>query len=529
MLLVAAATPAAARGQSTVDTGRTLTPLAAGVTYETFERIVGMERVRVYVLRAELSEPTVTSDLLYPGVVAKRELLSETARRTGAVAGVNGDFFDIEKSDAPLGTAIAAGELLKSPDEFVKLAGVGMDGVGRLRDSGLAGTLGLPSGSRVLHGLNRFKLFRDQIGLYTPRWGTYRRARTVDDSSTVHTVVVREGRVSDSIAGTREGEIPADGFELVGREQGAAELASLAVGDAVSASYEATFSSPVASPFRFAIGGVSYLVRDGAVTDNGAQDGVDRPVYPRTGIGFSASGRTMILVLVDGRQATSSGLGRTRDFAQLMKDSGAHEALHLDGGGSATMVVRRPGESRPRVANNPSDGAEATGLPGTEREVPNGVGIFSSAPRTEAPGADQAPPVTGAMAPRGPQARPRRLLISRRARRARRGGLVAVAVGCRSEAPCRGTLRLRAAYRPPAGGPVRRAEIARAGFELAPGTRRHLAVRLSDRGRSLVDSRRAIRVLVLGRLDADPGQVSGPTATASFRLVRTSGASRPRR
>lgn len=367
-----------------VDSNRTETEIAPGVTYGTFDRVTGSgDRARVYVLEARLGRSGTRAGLLWPGAVAQREKLSDLATQSGAVAGINGDFFDIDKSNAPLGMAIDERRLLKSPDEFVKFAGVGTDGVGRLRDAGFAGTVALPGDEAPLQGLNRFKLHSGQIGAYDSRWGSYGRARTVDDSSSVTTAVVRDGRVAQVSDGTLEGPIAPDAVELVGREGGAARLASLAPGDRVTTASSPTFSSPLGAPFAFGLGGVSYLVRDGALVDAGAADGVDRPFYPRSGIGFSEDGRTMFLVLVDGRQATSTGFSRTLDFAKLMQDTGASDALHLDGGGSATMVVRGPRESQARVVNNPSDGAEVTGLPGTERPVPNGVGIFAlaTAPR----------------------------------------------------------------------------------------------------------------------------------------------------
>jgi hypothetical protein len=123
---------------------------------------------------------------------------------------------------------------------------------------------------------------------------------------------------------------------------------------------------------------VAYLVRDGKLIDEGGATGVDRPFYPRSAIGFAAGGRTMLLVTIDGRSATTTGLTRTIDFAKLLQDLGAVDAMHLDGGGSATLVARPPGAA-PAVVNDPSDGregVEAGPRQGVERAVPNGVGVF---------------------------------------------------------------------------------------------------------------------------------------------------------
>lgn len=85
---------------------------------------------------------------------------------------------------------------------------------------------------------------------------------------------------------------------------------------------------------------------------------------PRTAIGLSEDGKTLILAVVDGRSLTSRGmtLGELADF---MRKAGAFTAINLDGGGS-TAMVQRAGEKQ-SVLNTPSDGAE--------RPVANVLGI----------------------------------------------------------------------------------------------------------------------------------------------------------
>lgn len=384
--------PAGLPPSPATDVERTETTLAPGVTLERFIRVTGSDRTRISVLRADLSRPTVTADLLYPGVVARRRQLTAMATDAGAIGAVNGDFFDIEndpsdarlRSDAPAGTAIAGGELLKSFDpvsetEGRKTALLGADEAGRVGDAGFAGTLALPGGPAPLDGFNRIRVLDGQVGAYNGRWGPYTRARVVDGASEVRTVLVRDGRVAEVRDSTRAGQLDAGSFELVGRGAGARRLAGLEPGTTVGTTAAATFQGIARTPL-FAVGGVAYLVRGGQITDDGAPADLDRRgPYPRVAIGFGSGGRTLLLVVADGRQATSSGFLRTIDFAQLLKDLGAEEALHLDGGGSATMAARQPSRDRVEVVNSPSDGAEGTGVGGLERAVPNGIGIFYDA------------------------------------------------------------------------------------------------------------------------------------------------------
>jgi hypothetical protein len=97
-----------------------------------------------------------------------------------------------------------------------------------------------------------------------------------------------------------------------------------------------------------AVGGAPLLLRDGEVVGI-CNSACGR--QPRTGVGVTATGR-ILLVVVDGRQANWS-LGPTAaEFADIMAGLGAVTALNLDGGGSSEMVVE--GE----VVNRPSDGDE---------------------------------------------------------------------------------------------------------------------------------------------------------------------------
>lgn len=88
-----------------------------------------------------------------------------------------------------------------------------------------------------------------------------------------------------------------------------------------------------------------------------------RDRHPRTAMGLSRDGQTFILVVVDGRSASSAGMYGA-ELAQLMDQLGAHVAFNLDGGGSSQMWLRGEG-----TISNPSDGSP--------RAVLNHWGIFA--------------------------------------------------------------------------------------------------------------------------------------------------------
>lgn len=100
------------------------------------------------------------------------------------------------------------------------------------------------------------------------------------------------------------------------------------------------------------VSGGPELLRDGVVQSN-----QQHPVkcfwrHPRTALGLSPDGKTLFLVVVDGRSAKSVGMS-CNELSKLLLELGAWNAMNLDGGGSSTMWVRGRG-----VVNTPSDGVE---------------------------------------------------------------------------------------------------------------------------------------------------------------------------
>ena len=94
----------------------------------------------------------------------------------------------------------------------------------------------------------------------------------------------------------------------------------------------------------------SRLIKDGKIVE-----GLTDERASRTAIGFTKTGKVVMLVM-DGRQEPfSAGCGYAT-LAQILLEAGCVEATNLDGGGSTTFVAQMPGEEDPTVINRPSDG-----------------------------------------------------------------------------------------------------------------------------------------------------------------------------
>lgn len=87
-----------------------------------------------------------------------------------------------------------------------------------------------------------------------------------------------------------------------------------------------------------ALGGARLLVEKGRVVPQ-LKNSFSLTRHPRTAAGI-VNHRTVLLVVVDGRQPAYSNGMPLDELARLMKLLGAKTAINLDGGGSSTLVSR---------------------------------------------------------------------------------------------------------------------------------------------------------------------------------------------
>lgn len=367
--------------------------LAPGVRYTEFDIPASKGVAHAHVLSVDLRNPRVSVDLLHPGAVAARAPVSRLADAQGAVAGVNGDFFNItetqhpgvEATGASVGPAIAGGRTLKAavPDgqrfgpalppgtSTRDVLGVGTDHRARLDSLALDGSVATTETRLPLGGLNQYALPVGSVGAFTSDWGTVSRVRATCGTDTdraapcstdTHEVTVQDGRVVSSADTPGNGPIASGTTVLVGREAGAQQLRKLSLGERVVVRHRLVAATS-RIPYRFVIGGYPVL--------RGGQPlaGLDNTTAAvRTAAGISDGGSRLLLLALDGAPEFRTGL-TIAEVADTMRELGSVDAFSLDGGGSTTLAAREPGSTTSTVRNHPSGGAE--------RPVPNGIGVFS--------------------------------------------------------------------------------------------------------------------------------------------------------
>lgn len=128
---------------------------------------------------------------------------------------------------------------------------------------------------------------------------------------------------------------------------------------------QARFGTPPGKIIN-AISGNLMLVQDGKVLPS-----LEGTREPRTAIGLDKRGRSLIIVVVDGRQPGYSEGATLEELASILVAHGAHTAMNLDGGGSSTLVIEQGGKAT--LLNSPIN----HGIPGWERPVGNHLGVFA--------------------------------------------------------------------------------------------------------------------------------------------------------
>ncbi|MBX3062096.1 MAG: phosphodiester glycosidase family protein [Anaerolineae bacterium] len=139
----------------------------------------------------------------------------------------------------------------------------------------------------------------------------------------------------------------------------------------ISRDNQASFVAPVGDVYN-AISGDKFCLYNGVVPVDEFTSDYHLEQQPRSIIGLSEDGNTLILMVIDGRQPNYSEGATLQEAGEIALEYGAYTALNLDGGGSSTLVTQDE-YGRTKILNSPIDGH----IPGRERPVANHLGVFA--------------------------------------------------------------------------------------------------------------------------------------------------------
>lgn len=356
LLALAATAPAGARDAN--EKGGPLSPIvrtrriAPGLL---FTRIVERQVPRrTFILKVDPSRPLTVDITLADLALPSSRTTSEIAKSHGALAATNGDFS--APGVRPIHLFAQDGDLLQTAGRSAVFAlrNDETDAFVGTRDLELAVT-DLDSGQTWnLDRWNRGSPATGEIAGFSPVGGTLEfpppfacSVRLLPDGpvsfDASSTGIISDFRV-DAAACSAE-PMPRNGGVVLSTPPAtdeATQLLTMTPGTPM----RLRWSIGLENVFD-AIGGQPILVQDGQVVAETCSSAFCRR-NPRTAIGWTASGR-VLMVVIDGRRPRWSVGSSLGELARLMTDLGAVQALNLDGGGSSAMWV--DGE----VVNKPSD------------------------------------------------------------------------------------------------------------------------------------------------------------------------------
>ncbi len=353
--------------------------IAPGVAYARVEE--GTPPLVFHVVKADLRKRRDGTAIGVEAIKAEgRQTVAQIAdglvkRRRPLLVAINGDFFERDAANGlPWGVHVHGGELLFSP---AGRSAFMVDAQGRplIAAPALKIAAKFPAaagGVKTIAAVNRPRAQdEDGLFLYTPAWGPSApelpggmvftlSGGAIELGATVKCTV--EEVKSASIATP----IPGEGLVLTCDNRTIDAFRRLGLKSRVEIKGE------LAPPAAEAVGGGPRIVRAGKPSVETREEKFPQSQaailvqqrHPRAAIGCNQNRTVLILLIVEGRTQASNGV-TVPDLAQLMILLGAHDAMNLDGGGSATLYV-----AGRMVTHGGSADAAA------QRQVGNAVGIF---------------------------------------------------------------------------------------------------------------------------------------------------------
>ena len=349
--------------------------ITKGVTYEKNHRLTEEGWQDIHVLKINLNDPNLS---LQPLESQKEYGLKETllnmVNDSGATAAVNGDFFGMKgEYSASFGPVVREGNIISAGTDrnlekneystfFIDKEGNPFIDFFRIQADFYAGEyahLELASFNKITE--MKYPIYFDKNA-----------AASTADLDARFPGLVKFTVENDMITAIHKGETvntPENGYLIIISEEDYNSLWEYFVeGHPTRLDIRATLDL---NNIQTAISGIGRILVNGEKPEDAGL--LIKGRQPRTALGLSEDNSTLILMVVDGR---GDSIGATNEeMVWLMREYGAYNAMHFDGGGSSTMVAKTIENGQTEVKNTVSDGAQ--------RKIINGLGVFNNAPVSE--------------------------------------------------------------------------------------------------------------------------------------------------
>lgn len=335
------------------------------ITYERYRRFIDPGAVNINIIKVPKTAPVSALLALSQDIIIGREKLSSIAKRKGAIAGINGDFFSLKTGECT--GLMVDGQIISSPVSKRSYLGILPDKSFFIDRASMYATVTTSTveSTTTISAINKSRdTSVNTIVAYTPIYGpsTLTNNNGTEVIVKLESVVSPNSEVTGTVIDVRQNLgnslIPTDGMVLSGIGSGKPYLAGLNMGDTVRLKFNL---GPNWRDGVSAIGGGPRIMRNGKVyvENEGFEYNIVSARHPRTGIGIDSQGN-LIVEVVDGRiENFSIGMSLT-ELANDLKNRGAVDAMNFDGGGSSTIYFNGV------VCNYPNNG-------GSERAISNAL------------------------------------------------------------------------------------------------------------------------------------------------------------
>ncbi|MDE6300945.1 MAG: phosphodiester glycosidase family protein [Muribaculaceae bacterium] len=348
-------------GPGTTQTSLSLSgPLSLKVFYLTVDRNTPGVSIRALSGRDMLAGTGYTSTMAQ----------THSTETTHYFAGSNGDFYFTggyaTNGSGIVGTPVCAmtvdGEVMRTSNSSYQFS-IDREGIARIcRLNYQKGTATCGDASVKFAAVNNDAV-NNAVTLYTSKfWGSSNQTGLADQCYEV-AAMPAEGEtfkaddkwrlvVSSEPGRTGDMTVPAGGFVLLGRGTAQDFIAGLKPGDVVTLDNLTLTPDGEAIHPEVVISGNPKNIGGGVNLNSEGERGDASQRHPRTGIGFSADGSRLVMMVIDGRSASSAGV-TTGELGDMLLFTGCDEGVNLDGGGSSTLYTEALG-----IRNVCSDGHE---------------------------------------------------------------------------------------------------------------------------------------------------------------------------
>ncbi len=328
--------------------------------------------IRIDLTNEELELKVMTS----PNGTSRLSTVKSMAEEHNTKVAVNADFFNMQSGETNmLGMVYQDGKLISTPstDNFVSFV-INEENEVLFDYFTFTGTLYAENTSLTeeasceLYQINKVPVTTGGITMITDAWG--------------ETVTVPEYTYAMICSPYDENEYEMTAFSWGGEavaipEGGAVFIANYSVNAFLNSNFALgdiirveTSISPDVDAIKDASGGNTLIVKDGEICEFTSNI---TGKAQRTAMGLSPSGKTLVLVTIDGRMEDCAGFTQT-DLAEFMIALGCGEAINLDGGGSTTLVAPDRYSGNQTIKNTVS----------SQRKVSTAFGVISHAEAGEA-------------------------------------------------------------------------------------------------------------------------------------------------